>query len=855
MKSLAVRVGIMVVAILALGLTGCGGSDGSTAGDAADAAEVQGDVPAADAADAPAPEDLGPDVPDEDNVPPEDSFVPDELTDTPAPNECNPACSFQAGEYCDETDWQCRKVECQVCYKDVQCGETGSCLDFTYPGDDKVGICSTDCTQDAECPAGFSCNVDAGDCVPLAACKGAACGQGEAGDPCSYEGAVNAACGTCKEGLSCVGFKPQPSMACEFDKDCVKDNGVPMAQNPDCVKGRCGGSFCAPPCDENGACPQGFVASSSGFSCYCLAVDIGTAKAGEACQFSQVNFESDSCEEELTCLGIVPTEDSLMCDEDSSCALSSYPGGPDCIDGLCATSFCSPKCDDTGECEEDWVAIDVSGICYCLPMATGDGKKGDACPFGNVNSDGKNCADDFACVGMPVYDWSPECEAPEDCPQSFVGEVDCFLGHCGSSVCTAECDQDGKCPAGFDAWVFGGGFCYCVPGEGAGASKQGEACPAFNVNPDADTCASGLACFSIVAVQDPAQTCVVPSDCNPDENPGVIDCVDGYCGASFCAPMCDADGMCPVGYIPFGGEEEKSACYCLALPIGETAEGLPCPFDTVHATADYCQAGLACLGIPADEFSALCTTDEDCGEDAYLGNGVCIDGTCGTSICSAPCDEDGLCGEGQEPLKTDLGCYCLPDYTGAAEEGDACPMGNIALDLDYCLPELDCIGLSATNDTAECTKDADCPAEYPGAEACFMGHCGSSICATRCDDGSKCPAGTGPQFIGGRCHCLEGDDSADSVPGEACQFVYVNDLAASCNTGLACVGNLPIGSDECEKPADCAAEDYVGGIECIDGLCASSFCAAACDADGKCADGFEPIAGGQDCYCSPVPAI
>ena len=562
------RVGLLAVGAVVLGVAGCAGSgpkkNDTDAGK--DAAELAAEVPAADGTDVATPEDTGPDVPREE-VPLQPDGAKDAMLETPV-GQCSPECDTLAGQYCDEDEWQCKKMHCQICYKDKQCGEGGFCLDYSYSDDDKVGLCSKTCATAAECPDGFTCDPAPGHCVPKAVCKGDACGPGELGAPCQSAPGVHSGCGYCKDGLLCVGNFQVPENTCEYDKDCVTDHGFPMSWNPDCVGGICNSGYCTRFCDENGECPSGFVAVAmdAPVDCACAAVDVGTSKPGDGCPWGNINVDKDPCEEGLSCWGVPPGDFSLVCSEDSDCQHGWGPGDGTCMDGLCVSSFCIAKCDEDGACGDLSHPIDAGGTCYCLPHPkwdlTGDGKKDDPCPFGNVNGDSPTCGEFLGCFGLPAYEFSPQCNTPEDCPATFFGEVDCFLGYCGSSTCVAECNADGTCPAGYAAWVLDDA-CLCVPGNSAGAAKVGEACPAWHVNSAADTCAPGLACYCNSASLNPSEKCAVPADCDPVKHPGVVDCVDGMCGSSYCSAMCDAGGNCPAGFKPAGGKEEGSMCYCV----------------------------------------------------------------------------------------------------------------------------------------------------------------------------------------------------------------------------------------------------------------------------------------------------
>jgi hypothetical protein len=104
------------------------------------------------------------------------------------------------------------------------------------------------------------------------------------------------------------------------------------------------------------------------------------------------------------------------------------------------------------------------------------------------------------------------------------------------------------------------GTCYCIPDEG-GSGQPGEPCPFGEVNGTADNCAAGLVCLGFPD-NGTSGTCPggnitectdIPASANPD-------CVNGNCGASFCAEQCDAQGNCPAGFWP---QDVGGTCYCI----------------------------------------------------------------------------------------------------------------------------------------------------------------------------------------------------------------------------------------------------------------------------------------------------
>ncbi len=689
-------------------------------------------------------------------VPPEDVPTVDE---TEPPASCEPACDFGAGEYCDQTDMTCKAVACTYCYKNKDCSEGETCSQFEFANGDWGSFCAKSCTADADCAADQACKGDPKICVPKAACAVDSCGEGAPGDPCAYEDVVNMACGACQENLTCYGIVKSEQAPCENVKDCLM-SGFPAVLNPECTGGFCSASYCVGKCVDF-ACEAGFEPVSAGLGkCVCIPSEVGTGDAGDPCPIWNVHFEADYCGDGLTCLGI-PAEaveedpEANTCDTVADCDPANWFLNPDCVDGYCGTSFCAPMCDENDDCAAGFYPISVGDDCFCAPTEVGE-------------------------------------------------------------------------------------------------SKAGEACPIFGVNPEADACLPGLNCLGIAPDAD-TDECQTAADCDADNYPGGTVCVDGHCGTSFCSPKCDAMAECEEGFAPIGVGDK---CYCQPAQTGDGMPGDACPFGVTNGDADLCDGSLNCFGINAEE-TVPCTEDSDCANPPYAGNAQCVDGWCGTSFCSPKCDE-GACDDGWEPLTYEnFGiekCNCVPSVPeGDAVAGDACPLYNVNADAGYCAQGLSCIGDIAIEGAPTCDNAEDCAAEsLLGPPVCTQGYCASTTCIADCaTDGDLCDAGA-PYFYGD-CFCNEDFETGDAKAGEACPYATVNTEAANCMDTLVCAGvGIGTDSDACETAADCAAADYPGVIDCVDGFCGSSLCLAQCT-DGECGDGFETIETDAGlCFCLPV---
>ncbi len=738
-----------LVPAVMLTLAACGGGDSDKNSNADTTAPT--DTMAGDS------EISGDDVIAEDNLTPADITPADESN---PPVVCDPACNFNAGEYC-SADFFCEPVACTYCIKNKDCGEGETCFQFEYANGDSGSFCTSECAGDGDCAVDQACDSDSKRCVPLADCAVDNCGDGAAGDPCVYEDVVNGDCGQCQDGLTCYGIAPSQTASCETDKDCVLA-GYDAELNPDCANGLCSASYCVAKCVDF-KCDAGFEPVSAGLGkCVCIPLSVGTGAAGEACPIWNVHFEVESCGPDLTCLGI-PAEEQEGDPTDGACETIADCDGyfgflspADCVDGYCGTSFCSPQCDENDNCENGFFPIDVSGTCFCAPTEVGD-------------------------------------------------------------------------------------------------SAAGEACPIFDVNPEADACQGGLSCLGVAPDAD-TDECSTAADCDAGAYPGGAVCVDGHCGTSFCSAKCDAEAECESGFEPISVSDK---CYCQPTQTGDGMPGDACPFGVSNDGEDYCDGALNCFGINADE-TVPCEDDSDCANPPYAGNAVCVDGWCGTSFCSEKCGADNTCDNGFEPLTYEnFGiekCNCVPEIpTGDAPVGDPCPIYNVNTDADFCAEDLVCVGDVAMDGAQSCETAGDCDdGTLIGDALCTLGYCSSSVCLAACTAGSTLCAEGAPYFYGD-CFCQPANAVGTANAGDACPFFTVNAEAKACKKALVC-GGIAASPDnaDCESPDDCDGADYPGVIECIDGKCASSLCMAQCT-EGACADGFETLETESDlCFCLPT---
>jgi len=222
------------------------------------------------------------------------------------------------------------------------------------------------------------------------------------------------------------------------------------------------------------------------------------------------------------------------------------------VDPVCGTDVC-------GTCPEGTVC-DYVGRCVSTEL-----QPGEPCAFGEVNLGAGECLAGLTCLGMAPNPEVSSCSDAVDCcvlgPWNF--NLDCVGGSCGYSFCSVPC-TDGGCEGLFTPADVSG-TCYCIPMFFiTGAQSSGEPCTFEDINnPGCPMeCDSGLACLG--ESEDPVNMpCASDADCSAflpgSRNP---DCVNGGCGASYCAAQC-IDDACATGFEPI---TESGNCYCRPVP-------------------------------------------------------------------------------------------------------------------------------------------------------------------------------------------------------------------------------------------------------------------------------------------------
>lgn len=515
-----------------------------------------------------------------------------------------------------------------------------------------------------------------------------------------------------------------------------------------------------------------------------------------------------------------------------------------------ALSFCSNSCTTGADCEGGFACTD--GI--CIPEATcpakvcqSEGALGDACPFEGIHEDCAACGQDLVCAAESL---NVECIFDSDCYEAGLSSYynpQCKEGKCAYSYCTGKCDANGQCPTGFGPMVSGFS-CWCVP---VGTTPAGEACPFDSVNTNADDCGAGMVCLGIAPTEESA-ACTTDLDCVDAYFDVTSQCVEGRCGLSFCSPKC-TKGTCEEGFAPIS---VSNACYCAPVYVGDVEPGKPCTSGEVYPEAGNCQSGSTCIAIEGEVGGDTCTTSADCPLSIWYANPACVDGVCQSAFCSPYCDTEGKCPAGYDPAPSGVTCICLPEEVGEAGPGEGCAMWIINSDLDFCQADLACLAFTDTENAPECVTAEDCdPSAFVGVRDCVEGKCSASFCSPKCDAESGCEVGYNPISVGENddCYCAPKYVGTADVD-EACRAGNINSESSGCLANLTCLSMSSIEevTTPCTTTADCP-NDYLGVKDCVDGLCASSFCAAPCEGT-TCTMGYVPSEF-DPCLCLPEPPV
>ena len=674
---------------------------------------------------------------------------------------------------------------CRPCNQAIDCtgvaGTEDACIAYGHQG----SFCGGACTDDKQCPWGFSCKqAETVDDVQLMQCV-ANTGECPCTDTSILLGLWTACAltnefGTCTgkrvctpDGLSECSAKPPQAESCNGeDDDC---NGE--ADEPDLVDGNYVNL-----CDDANPCTLDKCTGDQG--CVNAILDSGTCDDNDPCTVA------DHCVQG-TCLG-----DPVQCEDENPCT-----------DNVCtATGGCdfppnSGACNDDNPCT---LADTCSqGQCTGTLMPCDCLANDDCAPL----EDGNLCNGTLICdtttlpyqcvVDEQTLIQCPDPEGPHAfCLQSWcqpeTGECQEIPHHEGflcndSDACTvnSQCTQ-GECTASQPVNCNDGNLCTddsCDPEAGCSHTPNQVPCN------DADVCSTQDTCLEGQCQGGPALDCDDSNACNGQES------CDSQAGCQPGGPLvCDDKNLCN------GVETCDSQQGCLPGTPINCEDDNPC-------TSDSCQPETGCVHDLLSGES--CNDGNKCTADDKCHDGFC------TGLEPVVCTDDNPCTDNS----CDPAVGCLTTVNQAlCDDGDICTTG------DHCQLG-DCIfsGQLPCNDLNSCTDDT-C---HPESGCQFTPN------QTLCEDGNLCTAAD--TCAGGWCvpgdavTCSdENECTADSCVAETgCQFDAVAD-ATPCNQ------NQP--RWWCDQGA-CMCHPDCDGKQCGDdgcgGVCGTCQLPAWCE-DGQC---------------------
>ena len=267
---------------------------------------------------------------------------------------------------------------------------------------------------------------------------------------------------------------------CKDDRNCYEGKKCIDPTTIDGENPNDGMKFCASECEVASQCDAGFNCVSGRCipTAVCQNNTVG-ALPGAPCEFGPDIWPGRVCAAGDTCVGI--NEMGVTCSTTLDCATSPDLAGYSDIayckaDGSCAVAGCVTPCLLNGECpsmegEIKLCSGSVSGNCYCdtgiLFPCPGEQGIGEACEFGSVNAgQGMGCVQGLNCLGIAADNTTDDCTTALDCPESPWGpNAACVSDHCGMSVCSIECNDDGTCPEVDGVATYkmnAGSMCYCT---------------------------------------------------------------------------------------------------------------------------------------------------------------------------------------------------------------------------------------------------------------------------------------------------------------------------------------------------------------------------------------------------------
>ena len=773
-------------------------------------------------------------------------------------------CSQNCQEEC-PPGWNCQQVAgtvpdvvyicvsdfanlCRPCAASSDCTSTGgaedACLDYGPDGD----FCGGPCSEDANCPWGFSCGttvtVDGISTLQCVADAGVCPCTGKSIDlalstPCE----VTNVFGTCKgqrvcteEGLSpCDALEPQGESCNGLDDDCDGET-----DEPDLVDG----SYLEL-CDDGNGCTADTCTGLEG--CVNQILNSGSCDDDDPCTVADHCLAGNCVGDLVQCDDENPCTDNV-CTAIGGCEYPFAPGecddgevctlGDHCVGGLCTGEPVACDCQVDADCADledgdlcnGTLVCDTAKVPHLCVVAPGTevscpapGGPHDFCLAAVCDPATGTCSEVLANEGLACND-ADACTVNEVCSAGECGtgeSVNCNDGNpCTDDSCeagigcvhtsnAAPCNDDDVCTTAdqcADGVCGGGGTLDCDDGN---ACNGIEGC-------DVDVgCLPGepLAC-------DDGNPCNGPEKCDPDlgcQAGEPLQCDDGnLCTDDTCDPdtgcqqvpnqvPCDDGNACTVG----------DGCV-----NGKCAPGnaLSCNDGSI-CTDDACAPATGCVHLlntaPCDD-GDLCTTTDSCSLGECKGTG------------SLPCEDGNLCTD--DSCSPDSGCQFAPNAA-------PCDDGNLCTDGDQCSQ-----GWCAAGSSVSCDDEDPCTTDF-----CDLAlGCQHAFNLAECDDGDACTAGD--ICLNGDCQpgdsIVCGDDNLctdDScAPDTGCLFTSNNvacDDGDTCTVGDVCANAAcQSGPDplDCDDSSDCTDDSCDAQAGCVHDNVQNG---TACPGDGKCADG------------------
>jgi len=832
-----------------------------------------------------------PDLPDT-AAPPEVTAPPD-LRFELVPETLGPQCEEGEGCFLDKcsNNGQCQSGWCvdhmgesvcsMTCQEECPPGWTCQQVAGAYP--DLVYVCVSDYTNLCRpCSSGNDCKTATGAedvCVSYGA-DGNFCGGG-----CSEEK-------ECPWGFTC---KEAETVDGIMTKQCVADAGICP-----CTSKSIELSLWTPCEVENewGVCQGKRICEAQGLS-DCTA----PMPQQESC-----NGLDDDCDDLDDEPNEVDGEYVSLCSDDNQCTQDSCLGeegcqhepltGTECMDGdICTTAdHCddgactgSPViCDDKDPCTDD-VCTEEGGCAYSPNNESCD--DGDPCTVADQCKEGEctgfaidcDCLADSDCEALEDGDLCNgtlycnldelphkckvipesvvECPQPEG-PEGICLKTDCdpnsgecsFLPDHEGYACSAgdkcivgqEC-QEGSCVGGSALNCQDNNACTedtcdsdtgCIHEPLMGECSDGNVCttadfcdagvcvsgPPLNCDDDnvctADSCDQAIGCVHELTIAPDAACCETPDDCPPDfGSPPACD-NQKTCQGSSKTAIC-VDNQCGTAV-----EQDDSACVGLADDCGL--------FKDIVCSGETEQPLQACLGF--------CVTDEDCDPYAHC-DGVCksdspigqpclSDSECESDNCNpAPGGVKFFCNAQMHDCSLDDGTgvhagfeYCFEGDVWTCKAADAWAMTECKNDCGFYLGVDSCQAAACASCPAFCAADDDCDANAHCDTECVEDQeLGSS-----CDEDSDCASGNCGPAPGGGDYCIPLTDECALDDGSGVDAGF----------GICVNGDVwTCGIDKQWEQADCADDcGFFADVDaCVDGACVP--CLESCQDNADCDDG------------------